>query len=110
MKGSNESEALTDRRRREKQTKRGYRTLAYRHKYTMLCTNDSNNKVTKEEGEGGQAELGRPSSARPAILPLPPPNSSGEIRHSRLVPRSLTAGCPRPEQLKNLSGQHFGGC
>ena len=84
--------ALADWRRREKQAKRGHRTLAYRHEYAESCTSDSSDDSDEEEGEGGRAGLGRTSSARPAISPPPPPNSSGEIRHGRLLPISLSAG------------------
>lgn len=45
--------ALAERRKREKQAKRGYRTLAYRPKYSTLCTSDSSNNSDEEEGEGG---------------------------------------------------------
>jgi hypothetical protein len=83
--------ALADRRRREKQASRGYRTLAYRHELAESCTSDSSDESDEEEGEGGRAGLGRTSSARPAILPSPPLNSSGEIRHGRLLSRSLSA-------------------
>ena len=41
------------------------------------------------KGEGG---LGRCSGFRPADSTSPPANSSGSIRHGRLLPRSLSAG------------------
>ena len=85
-------QALADQRRRKKQAKRGLSTLAYRHEFAESCTSDSSAESDKEEGEGGRAGLGRTSSAPPAISPSPPLNSSGEIRHGRLLPRSLSAG------------------
>ena len=60
--------ALADRRRQEKQAKRGYRTLAYRHEYAEACTSDSSDDSDEEEGEGGRAGLGRTSSAQPALV------------------------------------------
>jgi hypothetical protein len=85
-------QALADQRRRKKQAKRGLSTLAYRHEFAESCTSDSSAESDKEEGEGGRAGLGRTSSAPPAISPSPPLNSSGEIRHGHLLPRSLSAG------------------
>ena len=84
--------ALADRRRRLRQASGGKRVLAYRPELAESCTSDSSDDSDEEEGEGGRAGLGRTSSTRPAISPPPPPNSSGEIRHGRLLPRRLSAG------------------
>ena len=84
--------AWGNRRRREKQAKRGHRTLAYCHEYAELCTSNSSDDSDEEEGDQGRAGLGRTSSARPAISPSLPLNGFGDIRHGRLLPRSLSAG------------------
>ena len=83
---------LADRQRREKQARHAFCTLAYRHEFAESCTSDSSDKSDEAEGEGGRAGLGRTSSARPAISPSLPLNSSDKIRHGRLPPRSLSAG------------------
>ncbi|KAG0653194.1 hypothetical protein C6P46_003469 [Rhodotorula mucilaginosa] len=53
------------------------------------CSSDSSDEDGDDEGEGG---LGRRSGSRPAVSTSLPTDSSGAIRHGRLLPRSLSAG------------------
>jgi hypothetical protein len=64
------------------------RVLAYRPELAEPCTSDSSSEDNNDEGEGG---LGRRSGSQSAVSTSPPADSSGSIRHGRLLPRSLSA-------------------
>ncbi|GAA5990750.1 hypothetical protein JCM10908_003217, partial [Rhodotorula pacifica] len=84
-------ESLAKRRAAEQRAKRSGRALAYKLAYDNACTSDGSEDEEEEAGKDG-GQLGRQPSDRPAISPSPPANSSGEIRHGRLLPRSISAG------------------
>ncbi|GAA5987179.1 hypothetical protein JCM10908_001846 [Rhodotorula pacifica] len=81
--------ALEGRRKRAEGARRAKRALAYRYELDEGCTSDGSSE--EEDDDGARAGLGHFPATQPAISSSPPSDSTGRIRHGRLLPRSVSA-------------------